>query len=82
MGREISEQRDYSENVAERIDNEVRELVQEAYERARGILVDYRDQLDAVAYRLIEIETIDRAEFESIFAEPVAPKTGGTPVPA
>ncbi len=82
LGREISEQRDYSENVAEQIDVEVRDLVQEAYERAKAILVEYRAQLDAVALRLIEVETIDRAEFERLFAQPVQAKNGGTPVPA
>ncbi len=83
LGREISEQRDYSETVAERIDGEVRDLVNNAYARAKGILQEYRPQLDAVAHRLIEVETIDRAEFEALFKQAeVAPKTGGTPVPA
>jgi cell division protease FtsH len=83
LGREISEQRDYSETVAERIDGEVRDLVNNAYARAKGILEEYRPQLDAVANRLIEVETIDRAEFEALFNQAeVAPKTGGTPVPA
>ena len=82
LGREISEQRDYSESVAERIDAEVRTLVHQAYERARSLLTQYRAQLDAVAQRLIEVESIDRAEFERVFAEPVAPKNGGTPTPA
>jgi cell division protease FtsH len=81
LGREISEQRDYSESVAEKIDIEVRELVQEAYEKAKEILNKYRVQLDAVAGRLIEVETIDRDEFEHIFAEPVPIKNGGTPIP-
>jgi cell division protease FtsH len=82
LGREISEQRDYSESIAERIDAEVRTLVQEAYDRARSILTQYRTQLDAVAQRLIEVETIDRADFESAFGAPVAPKNSGTPVPS
>ena len=82
LGREISEQRDYSESIAERIDAEVRTLVQQAYDRARAVLIQYRPQLDAVAQKLIEVETIDRAEFERVFAEPVAPKNGGTPVPS
>jgi len=82
LGREISEQRDYSESIAERIDAEVRVLVQQAHDRARSLLTQYRAQLDAVAQRLIELETIDRAEFERVFAEPVAPKNGGTPTPA
>jgi cell division protease FtsH len=81
LGREISEQRDYSESVAEKIDIEVRQLVQEAFEKAKTILNNYRTQLDAVAERLIEVETIDRAEFERIFTEPVPTKNGGTPIP-
>jgi cell division protease FtsH len=80
LGREISEQRDYSEAVAEQIDSEVRKLVNDAHERARAVLVEYRDKLDAVAQRLLEVETITREEFESIFPPP-APKTSGTPVP-
>jgi cell division protease FtsH len=83
LGREISEQRDYSETVAERIDSEVRDLVNAAYERAKKILQEYRPQLDAVANRLIEVETIDRDEFQELFKQAqVAPKTGGTPIPA
>jgi cell division protease FtsH len=80
LGREISEQRDYSEAVAEQIDKEVRRLINEAYEKARAILVQYRDSLDAVATRLLEVETISRDEFESIFPTPVR-KNSGTPVP-
>ena len=80
LGREISEQRDYSESIAERIDAEVKELISEAYNRARDILTKYRVQLDNIANRLIEIESIDRAEFERVFAEPVPVKNGGTPV--
>jgi cell division protease FtsH len=81
LGREISEQRDYSESIAERIDAEVRRLVQEAHSKAKKILTDYRDQLDAVAQRLIEVETLSREEFEEIFTQPVPKKRGGTPVP-
>jgi cell division protease FtsH len=81
LGREISEQRDYSESVAETIDDEVRRLVHEAHERARAILIDYRVQLDAIAQRLIDIETLEREEFEALFSKPVKPKNGGTPVP-
>ncbi len=80
LGREISEQRDYSESVAQEIDSEVRRLVNEAYNHARQILTDYRDRLDAVAQRLLEVETITRDEFEGIFPPP-SPKNGGTPMP-
>jgi len=80
LGREISEQRDYSESVAEEIDSEVRRLVAEAYDKAREILSDYREKLDSVAQRLLEVETISREEFEQIFPPPY-PKTSGTPMP-
>ncbi len=80
LGREISEQRDYSESVAQEIDKEVRKLVNEAHEKARAILLEYREKLDAVARRLLEVETISRDEFESIFPPPI-PKNSGTPIP-
>jgi len=70
LGREISEQRDYSDAVAEEIDNEVRGLIGQAYDRARAILTQYREKLDAIARRLIEVETIDSVEFEKIFPRP------------
>lgn len=80
LGREISEQRDYSESVAEEIDSEVRRLVGEAYVSAKGILTEYREMLDAVARRLLEVETITREEFERIFPPPI-PKKLATPIP-
>jgi cell division protease FtsH len=80
LGREISEQRDYSEAVAEQIDDEVRRLVGDAHKQARDILVKYRERLDSVATRLLEVETVTREEFESIFPPPY-PKRSGTPVP-
>lgn len=81
LGREISEQRDYSDSVAQEIDAEVRRLVGEAYTKALQILTEYRDQLDAVARKLMEVETISQDEFEAIFPPPF-PKTSGTPLPA
>ena len=80
LGREISEQRDYSEDVAQQIDKEVRKIVSEAYEHAESIIIEYRDKLDSVAQRLLEVETIKREEFEEIFPPPV-PKNSGTPTP-
>jgi cell division protease FtsH len=80
LGREISEQRDYSEAVAEQIDKEVRRLVNEAYDKAKQVLSNYRDKLDAIAQRLLEVETVSREEFEAIFPTPF-PKKSGTPLP-
>ncbi|MEA5077540.1 MAG: ATP-dependent zinc metalloprotease FtsH [Anaerolineaceae bacterium] len=76
LGREISEQRDYSEQVAEAIDREVRDMVTKAYDSAREILRKYRDRLDAVANRLLEVETLSREDFEAIFPPPEPHRTG------
>jgi len=78
LGREISEQRDYSENVAEKIDKEVRSIVNDAYREAKQILTDYREKLDAVATKLLEVETLSKEEFEKIFPSPT-PKKSGVP---
>ncbi|MGA9397748.1 MAG: ATP-dependent zinc metalloprotease FtsH [Anaerolineaceae bacterium] len=80
LGREISEQRDYSEAVAEQIDSEVRHLIDDAYDRAIKTLKQHRKQLDAVAKKLLEVETLTREEFEKIFPPP-HPKTSGNPIP-
>jgi cell division protease FtsH len=63
LGREIGEQRDYSEAVAEQIDDEVRAIISQAYDQARQLIREHRDKLDRVAQRLLEIETIDGDEF-------------------
>ncbi len=80
LGREISEQRDYSESVAEKIDTEVRDLVRDAYARAKEILTEYRTSLDTIAQYLVEEETIDRETFEKIFGKDVKEKNSGTPI--
>ena len=76
LGREISEQRDYSEAIAEKIDAEVRKIVDEAYQNARSILKKYRKELDAVAKKLLDAESITREEFEAIFPPPIKKKSG------
>ena len=93
LGRDISEQRDYSETVAEQIDEELREIIDRARDRARTILRQNREQLTLLAERLMETETIEGAHLQAILAwrpgdalpempkepeEPVAP----TPPPA
>jgi cell division protease FtsH len=78
LGREISEQRDYSEAVAQQIDKEVRKLLDEAFAQAQKLLKKYRTELDSVANRLLEVETLTREEFEKIFPPPI-PKKSGTP---
>jgi cell division protease FtsH len=67
LGKEIGEQRDYSEAVAQEIDQEVRRIVNDAYELAKDVLTRYREQLDRIAQRLIEVETLDAEQFIAIF---------------
>ena len=78
LGREISEQRDYSEEIAQKIDSEVRKLVDDAYKVTKKLLTKYRKELDAVAHKLLEVETLSREDFEGIFPPPF-PKKSGTP---
>jgi len=80
LGKEIGEQRDYSEAVAQEIDQEVRGIVHGAYERAKDALVRYRDRVDRIAERLIEVETLGHDEFVALFegvsdTEPEAPES-------
>ncbi len=67
LGRELAEQRDYSEEVAEQIDEEVQHIVDDAYRRVRSMLSANLDTLHAVAGALLERETLDREEFEAVF---------------
>ena len=87
LGREISEQRDYSEEVAEEIDREVRRIVDEGYQRSRQTLETHRDMLELVARSLLERETLTRKDFEALFEHgelPVdtPPDAPTTPAPA
>ena len=78
LGREISEQRDFSEHIAQKIDSAIQNLVQEAYQKSKDILTQYRSQLDTIAERLLEVETINADEFQALFPTPVK-KNGGIP---
>jgi cell division protease FtsH len=59
LGREIAETRNYSEKIAEEIDDEVRRLIEEAQERARNVLREHRAILDKLAVVLLEVETLE-----------------------
>ncbi|WP_448073510.1 ATP-dependent zinc metalloprotease FtsH [Georgenia yuyongxinii] len=68
LGRDMGHQRDYSEDVARIVDEEVRRLVEEAHDEAWEILTQYRHVLDALVLELLEKETINEAEIARIFA--------------
>ncbi|MFA5076731.1 MAG: ATP-dependent zinc metalloprotease FtsH [Patescibacteria group bacterium] len=69
LGKEIHEQRDYSEKVAELIDQEINQLISDNIKRVKDILKRKRRYLDKVAETLIKKETLERAEFEAIFQD-------------
>ncbi len=68
LGREISEQRDYSEKVAQEIDDEVSQFLKKAYLKAQGLIRKYRTKLDQLASTLIQKEVLERDEFEALMA--------------
>jgi len=68
LGREIAEQRDYSEQVAQEIDAEMRGIIGRAYERALEILRSRNDKLQALAEQLMERETLEAHEVQAILA--------------
>jgi cell division protease FtsH len=70
LGMDIGEQRTYSEEMARKIDQEVRRIVEDAYNRARQILLDHREKLTLVAERLLETEVLDRQEFLKLLGAP------------
>ena len=75
LGREISEQRNYSDEVAAKIDEEVREIIDRAYDRAKEALTQQRAVLDRLAGLLVEKETIEGEEFESLFTGILPPRS-------
>ncbi len=83
LGRDYGHQRDYSEQVAAAIDEEVRSFIEAAHQEAYDVLIANRDVLDAMVLALLERETLDKGEIEEVFAslqlrEPRPAWTGST----
>src|SRR5579859_5031140 len=68
LGRDMSHARDYSEEIASSIDDEIRRLIESAHDEAWEVLVEYRDVLDRLVLRLLEKETVARQEVLELFA--------------
>ncbi len=82
LGREISEQRNYSDEIAAKIDAEVRAIIDNAYARAHQALTEHRAVLNRLADLLVEKETIEAAEFESLWEGVLPPRDVGGPRPS
>jgi len=66
LGRDLMEDRNYSEEVARSIDKEIRKIMEAAFERATAILQENREKMDAIVKVLLEKETLEREEFEAL----------------
>jgi cell division protease FtsH len=66
LGRDISRDRNYSEKVAASIDEEMKRMITEAYNRAEELIRTHRDKLDAIVQALLEKETLEAADFERL----------------
>src|SRR6059036_1697023 len=82
LGREVVQRREVSERTAELVDTELKRLLGEAYERARVILTEHRDQLDRLAAALLERETLDREEVDLVVAGRTPPSVPPAPASA
>ncbi|BCL80246.1 ATP-dependent zinc metalloprotease FtsH [Ktedonobacteria bacterium brp13] len=71
LGRDINEQRNYSEQTAREIDEEIRRIIQEAFDKAYHILLQNKTRLIMISERLIKEETLEGPLFESLFNQPV-----------
>lgn len=69
LGKELAEHRNYSENVAAKIDQEVDRIIKNSYEKAKEILRKYKKKLDEVAKKLLKEETIEGEKFEKLFTD-------------
>src|SRR5260370_699138 len=81
LGREIVQRREISERTAELVDNEVKRILEGAFERAKAIISEHRDSLDRLARALLERDTLDREEVDLVFAGKPLPPQVSTPDP-
>jgi cell division protease FtsH len=76
LGREVAQRREISERTAQKVDDEVKRLIDEAYARATQILSENRDLLDRIAVALLDRETIDREDLDRLVRNlPLPPRT-------
>ncbi len=68
LGREFSQEPDYSNEIAQEIDEEMKKIIEDAHQRARNILLERKEQLDLITNILVERETLEKEEFEALLA--------------
>jgi len=74
LGRDIHEEKDYSEKTAEKIDKAISDLLDEAKDAAKNILTEQKDMLERITKKLLDQETIEKEEFEGLFGDVEVPQ--------
>src|SRR5699024_2728552 len=74
LGRDIQSDQTYSDAIAQEIDEEMQNIINYCYERARKILTEHKDQLQLIAKTLLEVETLDAKQIQSLFEDGVLPE--------
>ncbi len=77
LGRSMAQARTYSEEVAAQIDQEVKNIIEQAHARCRDILTQHRHELDITARYLLDHETMDAQTFDHVFTQPDDPELAG-----
>jgi cell division protease FtsH len=79
LGRDFGEQRNYSEQTAREIDEEIRRIIQEAFDKAHNVLLQNKPRLIMLSERLIKEETLEGPVFESLFSQPLDNEQNSSP---
>ncbi len=74
LGRDIQDESNFSDSIAQKIDEEMQNFINYCYDRAKSILTEHRDQLELVAKTLLEVETLDAKQIKSLFDDGVLPE--------
>ena len=74
LGKDFSTRKNYSEETASEIDEEVKAIIEEAYDAAKKILTEHMEQLTNVAEGLLAVETLDNAQFEQLYDGDITPQ--------
>jgi cell division protease FtsH len=81
LGREINERRNYSDKIAQEIDEEIHRIVDEAHQRCHQLLSTHWDKVDLLATTLLEVETVDAAQFQALMRGENPFRSSETPGP-
>ena len=74
LGRDIQDDSNFSDSIAQKIDEEMQNFINHCYDRAKSILTEHKDKLELIATTLLEVETLDAKQIKSLFEDGVLPE--------